>query len=51
MTFMFDANMDGSDRLEPFVIGKSQKPRCFKNVRKLPVILKANKNAWMISIL
>ena len=32
---------------ELFVIGKSEKPRCFKGVKKLPVRYFFNKNAWM----
>lgn len=34
---------------KPLVIGKAQKPRCFKNidVEQLPVIWRANKKAWM----
>lgn len=43
--------MDGSDKRELFIIGKSQNPRCFKNVKRLPVSYKANKNAWMTSAL
>jgi len=37
------------DMEKPLVIGKSVKPRCFKNldVSKLPVIRCANKKAWM----
>ena len=31
------ANMDGSDKMELLIIGKFQIPRCFKNVKKLPV--------------
>jgi hypothetical protein len=31
----------------PIVIGKSAKPRCFKNVKKLPVAYYANSKAWM----
>ncbi|XP_044590927.1 tigger transposable element-derived protein 4-like [Cotesia glomerata] len=31
------------------VIGKSKNPRCFKNIKKLPVTYKANKSAWMTS--
>jgi hypothetical protein len=31
------------------VIGKSKKPRCFKNVKSLPVDYEANKTAWMTS--
>lgn len=39
------------EKLKPFVIGKSLKPRCFKNIKvsKLPVTYTANKKAWMIS--
>lgn len=38
---------------KPLVIGKSLKPRCFKNlyVRDLPVEWRANKKAWMTSSL
>ncbi|XP_015363874.1 PREDICTED: tigger transposable element-derived protein 1-like [Diuraphis noxia] len=34
---------------KPLVIGKSKKPRCFKNmdISSLPVIWKFNKKAWM----
>lgn len=31
------------------VIGKSQKPRCFKNVKKLPVKYRANKKSWIVA--
>ena len=31
------------------VIGKSEKPRCFRKVKNLPVIYEANKKAWMTS--
>jgi len=41
--------MDGSEKLEPLVIGKSKNPCCFKNVKRLPIIYEANKNAWMTS--
>lgn len=40
------ANMDGSHRLKPFVIGKSKKPVCFKN-EHIPVRYRNNKKAWM----
>ena len=35
------------------VIGKSAKPRCFKNIRqaKLPMTWRFNKKAWMNSVL
>ncbi|GBM83828.1 Tigger transposable element-derived protein 4 [Araneus ventricosus] len=41
--------MKGSEKQKLIVIGKSQKPRCFKNVKKLPVHYKSNKKAWMTS--
>lgn len=48
LTVMLCCFADGTFE-KPIVIGKSQKPRCFKkmNVDKLPVIWKANKKAWM----
>lgn len=47
LTVFLGANMDGSEKLRPLVIGKFQKPRCFKNVKSLPVDYDANKKAWM----
>ncbi|GBM47482.1 Tigger transposable element-derived protein 6 [Araneus ventricosus] len=41
--------MNGSEKQKLTVIGKSQKPRCFKNVKKLPMDYKSNKKAWMTS--
>ena len=46
---MVGCNADGSEKLPLLVIGKSLKPRCFKNVKKLPVEYRANKRAWMTS--
>ena len=50
VTVLVGSNMDGSDKLPQFVIGKSHKPRAFKNV-KVPVEYVANKSAWMTSLL
>lgn len=52
LTILMCAFADGSLE-KPLVIGKSLKPRCFKNldVHNLPVIWRANKKAWMTSIL
>ena len=47
VTLLLACNMDGSEKLEPLTIGKSKNPRCFKNIKKLPVDYQANKNAWM----
>ena len=49
LTVLVCANMTGTDKKQLFVIGKSLKPRCFKNVKKLPVEYTANKKAWMAS--
>jgi hypothetical protein len=40
-------NSDGSDKLVPIVIGKSPKPRCFKNIKRLPTKYHTNNKAWM----
>jgi len=40
-------NMSGTEKWPLFVIGKAQNPRCFKNVKSLPVMYKANKRVWM----
>ena len=50
-TLMIGANMDGSEKLPILAIGKSAKPRCFLNVKKLPVTYRNNKKAWMTSSL
>jgi len=39
------ANMLGTEKMEPIVIGKYGKPRCFKNVTNLPCVYKFNKKA------
>lgn len=49
ITVMVCANATGSHRLPLLVIGKSKKPRAFKNIHlnALPVNYYAQKNAWM----
>jgi hypothetical protein len=37
---------DLTDKLTPFVIGKSENPHCFKNDVKLPTKYVANRKAW-----
>ena len=51
LTVLLTANMDGSDKLRPFVIGKSANPRCFRGIKKLSVTYKSNKNSWMTATL
>lgn len=47
ISVLLAANMDGSQKLKPLVIGKSNKPRCFKGIKSFPVTYRANKKAWM----
>lgn len=44
-------NADGSHKLNPLVIGKFAKPRCFKNINisNLPITYRNNSKAWMLS--
>lgn len=49
ITLLVGGNMDGSEKKKMLVIGKSKMPRCFKNVKSLPVDYKGNKKAWMTS--
>ena len=39
------------EKLEMFVIGKSKKSRCFKNVKQLPCRYRAQKKSWMTGVL
>uniref|UniRef100_A0A147BNC8 Putative tigger transposable element-derived n=1 Tax=Ixodes ricinus TaxID=34613 RepID=A0A147BNC8_IXORI len=50
VTVFLCANMDGSDRCKPFVIGKSKNPTCFKS-QYIPVRYRHNKKAWMTRII
>ncbi|XP_065197225.1 tigger transposable element-derived protein 6-like [Sycon ciliatum] len=51
LSVLLAANMDGSEKLVPLVIGHYKNPRCFKNARSLPVTYKHPKNAWMTGAL
>lgn len=46
ITFLICANAEGTKKIKPFVIGKAQKPRCFRN-KNLPVDYGNSKSAWM----
>lgn len=50
LTVLACANSDGSEKLRLLVIGKAKNPRCFKNVRSLPVKYDAQSRAWMTGI-
>ena len=47
LTLLLGANMDGSEKLPLLAIGRSAKPRSFKNVQRLPIEYCSNKKAWM----
>ncbi|XP_039298512.1 tigger transposable element-derived protein 6-like [Nilaparvata lugens] len=47
ITVLLACNMDGSQKLNPLVIGKSAKPRCFKGIKSLPTIYRSNKKSWI----
>lgn len=49
ITVLVAANMTGSRKEKLLVIGKSKKPRCFKNVHSLPVTYENNTKSWMTS--
>lgn len=46
-------NGDGSHKIKALVIGRSAKPRCFKNInlKSLGVMYRYNKKAWMTAVL
>ena len=50
ITVVMCCNMDGQF-VKPLVIGKTERPRCFRNldVKTLPVTWRNNKKAWMTS--
>jgi hypothetical protein len=50
ITVLFCCNTDGSDKVIPFVIGKSKK-RVFNGVNQLPVRYDNSNNAWMTVVL
>nr|XP_054919021.1 tigger transposable element-derived protein 4-like [Dermacentor andersoni] len=49
VTILLAANMTGTECWPLVVIGKAQKPRCFKNMPALPVEYRAIKKAWVTS--
>lgn len=49
VSVLVGANMDGSEKPTPLVIGHFAKPRCFRNSPSLPVTYAHSKNAWMTS--
>ena len=51
LTMLVGANIDGSEKVDLLIIGKSANPRCFKGVKSLPVDYHSNTKAWMTSTL
>jgi hypothetical protein len=53
VTLALTVNGDGSVKLEPWIIGKSQNPRCFKKInrRLLRVEYRHNKSKWMTGLI
>lgn len=51
LTVLLCANASGTHRVKPLVIGKSERPRAFRGLTHLPVNYKAQKSAWMTSII
>ncbi|KLO10496.1 DDE-domain-containing protein [Schizopora paradoxa] len=52
ITLAFACNADGSEREEPFFIGKSKMPRCFnkQSPESRGFYYRNNKNAWMTAV-
>lgn len=50
LTALVCANMTGDDKIPLYIIGKSSKPRCFKNVKTLPTeyVSKKDFGDWRI---
>jgi hypothetical protein len=49
LTVLLCVNSDGSHKQVLIVIGKSPKPRCFKNVKKLSTKYHENGKEWMMT--
>jgi len=45
ITIMVGANISGTEKLKLFVIGKANKPTCFKGIKSLPVYYRSNKKS------
>lgn len=53
ITYGFTINADGSEKLPPFIIGKANKPRCFKKKTgaELGFYYRNNAKAWNTIVL
>jgi hypothetical protein len=50
LTYVLCANMDGSDKRTPLVVGNAERPRCFEKryASELGFYYENNKKAWMV---
>jgi hypothetical protein len=53
ITIALTSNADGSEKFEPWVIGKSENPRCFSKInrRNLRIIYRFNESKWMTGLI
>ena len=53
VTVALTTNGDGTERLEPWIIGQSKNPRCFKNINRklLRIEYRNNKSKWMTGMI
>ena len=53
ITIALTSNADGSEKLKPWAIGKSEKPRCFTRINRdnLRIIYRFNKSKWMTGLI
>lgn len=49
ITVLLVAIMTDTEWLLLLIIGKPEKPRCFKGIKKLPVDYHSNRKAWLTS--
>jgi hypothetical protein len=47
VTVLLCCNADGGAKLQPFVVGKFEKPRCMKGMKHYLCDYKASKNTWV----
>ena len=49
VTFLLCTNMDGSQKMPVFALGRFAQPRSFRGVKTIPVEYSANASSWMTS--
>uniref|UniRef100_H3A2M1 HTH CENPB-type domain-containing protein n=1 Tax=Latimeria chalumnae TaxID=7897 RepID=H3A2M1_LATCH len=53
LTVMLCTNLDGSEKMDLLIVGKSKNPQCFRsvNLEQMQVTYRANSNSWMTASL